>query len=83
MFRDSYPLYLANAPVQANADLAVVHKVTGETVTSVALADAATLDAAIAAAAAAAPAMRALPSWRRQQVLQSFVRALTERHEEL
>ncbi|MBU1676503.1 aldehyde dehydrogenase family protein, partial [bacterium] len=40
-------------------------------------------DRAIAAAAAAAPAMRALPSWRRQQVLQSFVRALTERHEDL
>jgi len=83
MFRDSYPLFLANAPVATNADLAVSHKVTGETVTRVALADAATLDRAVAAAAEAAPAMAALPSWRRQQVLQSFVTALTERHEEL
>ena len=83
MFRDDYPLYLAGAPARPGATLDVVHKVTGETVTRVALADAATLDAAIAAAAEAAPAMAALPAWRRQQVLMSFVEALGARHEEL
>ena len=83
MFRDQYPLYLANSPLQPNADLSVTHKVSGETVTRVAVADAETLDRAIAAAHAAAPEMRRLPSWRRQQVLQSFVDALTDRHEEL
>ncbi|MBC8425614.1 aldehyde dehydrogenase family protein [bacterium] len=83
MFRDDYPLYLAGAPARPGGTLDVVHKVTGETVTRVALADAATLDAAIAAAAEAAPAMAALPSWRRQQVLMSFVEALGARHEEL
>ncbi len=83
MFRDTYPLYLANEPHAPNADLEVRHKVTGEVVTRTALADAATLDAAIAAATDAAPAMAALPAWRRQQVLQGFVDALTERHEEL
>lgn len=83
MFRESYPYYLANEPHAPNADLAVRHKVTGETVTRVALADRAALDRAIAAAHAAAPAMAALPSWRRQRILQSFVDALTARHEEL
>ena len=83
MFRDQYPLWLANTPQQPNAGLEVAHKVTGETVTRVALADAAILERAIAAAHDAAPAMRALPAWRRQQVLQSFVDALVERHEEL
>ncbi len=83
MFREQYPLWLANAPQQPNADLAVEHKVTGETVTRVAVADAAAIDRAVAAAHDAAPEMAALPAWRRQQVLQSFVDALTERHEEL
>jgi len=83
MFRDQYPLYVAGQPEQPNADLEVRHKVTGEVVTRTALADRATLERAIAAAAGAAPAMRRLPAWRRQQVLQSFVDALTARHEEL
>lgn len=83
VFRESYPYYLANEPQAPNADLAVTHKATGETVTRVAKADGAALDRAIAAAHEAAPAMAALPSWRRQEILQSFVDALTERHEEL
>ncbi len=83
MFREQYPYFLANRPVQANADLPVRHKATGETVTRVALADRNALERAIAAAADAAPAMRRLPAWRRQEILLSFVAALTERHEEL
>jgi len=83
VFRDTYPYYLANRPQAPNADLAVTHKVTGATVTRVAKADRAALDRAIAAAHAAAPAMAALPAWRRQQILQAFVDALTTRHEEL
>jgi len=83
VFRETYPYYLANEPHAPNADLEVRHKVTDEVVTRVAVADRGALDRAIAAAAAAAPAMRAMPAWRRQQVLQSFVDALTVRHEEL
>lgn len=83
MFRDSYPYYLANEPHAPNADLEVRHKVTDEVVTRVAVADADALDRAIAASVDAAPAMRRLPAWRRQQVLQSFVVALSSRHEEL
>jgi len=82
-FRPEYPYYLAGEPVQANADLAVRDKTTGETVTRVAVADAAALDAAIAAAAEAAPAMAALPSYRRRDILMAFVEALTANHEEL
>ena len=82
-FRSEYPYYLANKPVQANADLAVRDKTTGEIVTRVAVADAAALDEAIAAAAEAAPAMAALPSYRRRDILLAFVDALKTNHEEL
>jgi acyl-CoA reductase-like NAD-dependent aldehyde dehydrogenase len=83
MFRDRYPYYLAGRQVDGDAALPVLDKVDGRTVTQVALADAAALETAVAAAHAAVPAMRALPAWRRQAVLQSFVEALTARHEEL
>jgi acyl-CoA reductase-like NAD-dependent aldehyde dehydrogenase len=83
MLRDAYPYYLANAPLQPNADLVVTDKYTGETATRVALADAATIDEAIAHAAASTAAMRQLPSWKRQQVLDHCVRRFTERADEL
>jgi acyl-CoA reductase-like NAD-dependent aldehyde dehydrogenase len=83
MFRDTYPCYLAGRPVTTDNELSVCNKVTGDEVTRVSLADAKILDQAVAAATDAAPAMAALPAWRRQEILMSFVTALTDRHEEL
>ena len=83
MLKPAYPYYLANAPVFANQDLAVIDKYTGEIATRVALADAKAIDAAIAAAEAASEPMRKLPTYKRQQILQHCVQRFTERLEEL
>lgn len=83
MLKDRYPYYLANQAVQANSDLAVTDKYRGETVTRVALADDRVFDEAIARAAAAAPAMRALASYERRDVLEHCVHRFTERRDEL
>ena len=50
MLRDYYPYYLAGRAVQANTDLEVTDKYTGQVATRVALADAVAIDAAIAKA---------------------------------
>jgi len=81
--RDTYPLYLANEAQQPNADLAVTDKFTGEVATRVAMADATTIDAAIQAAHDARDAMAAMPSYKRQAVLQHCVDRFKERQEEL
>ncbi|MFT3764857.1 MAG: aldehyde dehydrogenase family protein [Minicystis sp.] len=83
MLKDRYPYYLANRPLQPNADLAVTDKYTGEVATRVALADAATIEQAIAAAARAARPMRELAPYARQEVLEHCVRRFRERAEEL
>ena len=54
-----YPYYLANQPVQANTDLAVLDKYSGKVATRVALANSKAIDAAIGAAAKAAAPMAA------------------------
>jgi acyl-CoA reductase-like NAD-dependent aldehyde dehydrogenase len=77
-----FPYYLANRAVAANETLAVTDKWSGETAFRVAQADAAALDRAIAAAADAAEAMRGMPSYARQAVLQHCVQRITERAEE-
>lgn len=79
----AYPLYLANRPERPNEDLVVRDKYSGEIVSRTALADADTVDRAIAAAAAAAPAMRALPPYARQAILDHCVRRCEERAAEL
>ncbi len=78
-----YPLYVANRPERPNADLEVVDKYSGEVVTRVPLADAATIDRAIAATVAAAEPMRTMRPYQRQAVLQHCVRRFQERLEEL
>ncbi|HWL74971.1 MAG TPA: aldehyde dehydrogenase family protein, partial [Burkholderiaceae bacterium] len=83
MLQKQYPLYLANRPQQPNVELAVVDKYTGETVSHVARADAATLDHAIAAASAAATSMRRLSAWKRKSVLSHLLARCRERSEEL
>lgn len=83
MLRDSYPYYLAGAAVEANQDLVVLDKFTGEVASRVARADRETVVAGITAAAAAEPAMRGLASFERQGVLRHCARRFEERAEEL
>jgi len=83
MLKKTYPYYLANEPIAANADLAVTDKYTGEVTTRVALADAVTIDQAIAASVQAAEPMRRMPPYGRQAVLNHCVTRFTERSEEL
>ncbi len=81
--RTTYPLWLGSRPLSPNTDLAVTDKYTGEIATRVPLADAAMIDRAIAAAAAAAPAMRALPPYERQAILNHCVARFETRQDEL
>ena len=83
MLKESYPYYLANEPVQANTDLEVFDKYTGEVATRVALADPAVIDRAIAAAVEATEPMRRLPAYARQEVLYHCVTRFRERSDEL
>lgn len=83
MLKPAYPYYLANRPVQANEDLAVTDKYSGEVATRVAVAGPEAIDAAIAAAVEAQPAMQTFPPYRRQEVLNHCVRRFQERFEEL
>ena len=83
MLKTRYPYYLANRALQPNADLEVTDKYSGAIATRVALADAKAIDGAIAAAAEAEPAMRALPPYARQHVLEHCVARFQERHDEL
>lgn len=83
MLKASYPYFLANKPEAPNADLAVTDKYTGETATRVAMADADAIDRAIAAADQAADAMRKMPAYQRQDILNYCVRRFEERFEEL
>ena len=78
-----YPLYVGGKPETPNHDLAVTDKFSGEIVTRVAVADAATIDRGIAAAVAAAAPMAAMAAYERQAVLMHCVRRFTERADEL
>ena len=79
----SYPYYLANEAHSPNQDLEVTDKYTGEVATRVALASADAIEQGIAAADAAAPAMRKMPPYERQAILNHCVARFTERAEEL
>ena len=81
--KKSYPYYLANRPVAANADLDVLDKYTGKRATRVALADATAVRKAIVAAHNAREAMAAFPPDARRDVLEHCVRRFSQRAEEL
>jgi acyl-CoA reductase-like NAD-dependent aldehyde dehydrogenase len=81
--KSRYPCYLANKPVQANADLEVRDKYSGKIATRVAMADAKVVDAAIAAAAKAAAPMAALKPYQRRAALEHCVTRMRERKDEL
>lgn len=83
MLQKEYPYYLANEPVYANTDLAVTDKYSGAVVTQVANADKETIFQAITLAEEAAEAMRSLPAFKRQEVLEHCVNRFMERREEL
>ncbi len=83
MLRETYPLFLANEPVQPNADLVVTNKYTLEPATRVARADEQTIRRAIAAAVEAFEHTRRLPSYQRKAILNHVVQQVEERHEEL
>ncbi len=83
MIQQQYPYYLANKPVQANSDLEVTDKFTGEVATRVALADATAIDQAIEKAVEAVEAMAKMPAYKRQEILNHCVRRFTERADEL
>jgi acyl-CoA reductase-like NAD-dependent aldehyde dehydrogenase len=78
-----YPLYLANEAKSPNRDLIVTDKYTGQPATTVAQADAATIDAGIAAAVAAAEPMAEMAAFERQAVLAHCVTRFQERFDEL
>src|SRR3954470_13946495 len=81
--KDTYPLYLANAAKQPNADLEVTDKYSGKVAFRVAMADAATIDAGIAAAVEAAEPMARMAAYERQAVLQHCVDRFRARFDEL
>jgi acyl-CoA reductase-like NAD-dependent aldehyde dehydrogenase len=83
MLKARYPYYLANAAAEGNELLAVTNKYTGAKATEVALASPAVLDVAIGWAAKAAPAMAALASYEKAEVLEHCVKRFSERQEEL
>ncbi len=83
MLKDRYPYFLANRPVMPNADLEVADKYTGEIVARVAMADAKAIDHAIAKAVAAQEALRHMPAFRRQEILNHCVERFRERFDEL
>ncbi|MHC5109925.1 MAG: aldehyde dehydrogenase family protein [Planctomycetota bacterium] len=81
--KDEYPYYLANEPIQANTDLVVTDKYSGEPVTRVAMADVRAIDQAIDHAVVANQSMRQMPAHHRQAVLDHCVHRFTERFDEL
>jgi acyl-CoA reductase-like NAD-dependent aldehyde dehydrogenase len=83
LLEPAYPYYLANQPVAANGDLVVSDKYTGKPVTRVAVADVVAIDRAIEAAARAVEPMRAMPAYRRQEILLHCVERFSDRREEL
>ena len=81
--RDAYPYYLGNRPVQANTDLEVEDKFSGEVATRVALADDAAIDEAIGLAVEATRPMAELRPYERRAVLDHCVQRFRERFDEL
>jgi acyl-CoA reductase-like NAD-dependent aldehyde dehydrogenase len=78
-----YPYYLANKPLQPNADLEVRDKYSGRIATRVAVPDKRAIEKAIAASVKAEKPMREFKPWQRQAVLNHCVERMTERQDEL
>lgn len=83
MLQAAYPYYLAGVPQMPNQDLAVTDKYTGAIATRVALAGPDAIDRAITAATESAEAMRRMPPYERQAILNHCVSRFQERFDEL
>ncbi len=83
MLKKEYPLYLGNNPLTPNLSLEVLDKFTGARVAQVAMADEPIIESAIAMAASATSAMRKMPAYRRQEILEHCMDRFKERAEEL
>ncbi len=79
----TYPLWLGNRPIQANADLDVIDKFSGERIAQVAIADGKTVDHAIDLAVAAEEPMRQMPAYQRQAILAHCIARFQQRSGEL
>ncbi|MCW5580118.1 MAG: aldehyde dehydrogenase family protein, partial [Luteimonas sp.] len=78
-----YPCYLANDPVQPNADLEVLDKYSGQVAARTPLVGAPMVRKAIVAAYRARAAMAGFPPDRRRDVLEHCIRRFEERFDEL
>lgn len=83
MLKQTYPYYLANEPQWPNTDLEVTDKYSGKIATRVAMADADAIDEAIDATVKATDAMRRLPPYQRQQILNHCVARFEALQDEL
>ncbi|MEO1129347.1 MAG: aldehyde dehydrogenase family protein [Planctomycetota bacterium] len=83
MLQETYPFYLANAPVLANTDLEVTNKASGEVAARCALAGPEHIDTAIAAAVEAQAALGTWPAYRRRAVLEHIVNGIEARFDEI
>ncbi len=80
---DTYPFYLAGKPVQADAELIVTNKYSGDPAFRAALADESTVHAAIEATVRGFELTRRLPAFRRRDILLHVAQRVTARTEEL
>jgi acyl-CoA reductase-like NAD-dependent aldehyde dehydrogenase len=89
--RPIYPMYQASKPVLAREShtsinpnvMPVYNKANGQLASHVTIADGKAIQSSIEAAVRAEPAMAALPSYKRKDILQQMVRGLEERQQEL
>ena len=81
MSPSTWPLYLANRPLQPNSDLEVRDKYNGEELARVAMADAAMIEQSLAAAHRAARPMQQMAACERQAVLGDLPEVLVSAHQ--
>lgn len=82
MLKDAYPYFLANEAVQANTDIEVRDKYTGEVAARAARADGRAVEQALDSAHRAAVPMRRMKPFERKAVLQHVVARSLERRDE-
>lgn len=84
MLKEKYPYYLANKPIYDESNLLAVNdKYSGQQATVVSMALPEVIDQAIEAAVEATEAMRQMPPYKRQEILNHCVTRFSERSDEL
>ncbi|MEE2758282.1 MAG: aldehyde dehydrogenase family protein [Myxococcota bacterium] len=82
MLKSHYPLYIGGKAIETDARIDVFDKYTGQRITSVSKASTDDIQRGIAESVNAANAMKALPSYARQDILNQCVSAFENRTEE-